>query len=82
MTVIKVVGKSSFHSDKKNQDYYVLHCVFHREGVEGFAVEAKFVSSDIFSKAIIDRQYAVIYDIYSNGRGYVSDIREVTNNNQ
>lgn len=80
MTVIKVVGKSNFHSEKKNQDYYVLHCVFQREGVSGYAVEAKFVSPEIYNKAQLDSQYAIVYDVYANGRGFISDLREVQRN--
>lgn len=82
MTVIRVVGKSSFHSDRKNQDYFVLHTIFNREGVDGYAAEAKFVSQEIFNKAFVDHTYAVVYDIYSNGRGYISDLREVQSNQQ
>lgn len=81
MTVIQVVGKSNFYSEKKKTDYFVLHTIFKRDGVQGYACEAKFVSSDIFNKAQIDHCYGVIYDVYSNGRGFISDIKEVQNNN-
>lgn len=80
MTVIQVVGKSSFHSNKKDSDYYMLHCVFKRDGVEGLACEGKFVSQDIYNRVEINKNYGLVYDVYSNGRGFISDVKEVQAN--
>lgn len=78
MTVIRVVGKQTFFSQKKNQDYFVLHTAFQKDDVQGLAVETRFVSSDLYNKAQLNRQYAIVYDAYANGRAFISDLREVS----
>lgn len=79
--IIQVVGKQTFYSPKKSQDYYVLHTLFKRDGVDGHAVETKFVSSDLFGKVSIGKQYVIVYDAYANGRAFISDLREVNSGN-
>ena len=75
--VIQVVGKANFHSDKKNKDFYTLHCVFQKKGVEGSAVDVKFVSEDIFNKASVGKVYSIRFGAYDNGRAFIEDIVEV-----
>ena len=75
--VIQVVGKANFHSEKKGKDYYTLHCVFQRDGVEGSAVEVKFVSAEIYNSVQVGCLYSIVYGAYDNGRAYISELREV-----
>lgn len=79
INVITVIGKANFRSEKKNQDYYVLHTYCKKDSVEGYAVDAKFVSADIFNSVSINGKYEVIYGCYDNGRAYIADMKPVAN---
>lgn len=80
MAIVQVVGKASFHSSKKDQDFFVLHCISRQDNVQGFACDTKFVSNELFNKVDLDKQYQIIYDAYSNGRAFITDLREVKSN--
>lgn len=80
MLVIQIVGKQTFFSSKKNQDYFVIHCVFRKDGVNGFAVESKFISGELFQKVDVNKFYAVVYGAYDNGRAFIADLKEVQQN--
>lgn len=77
MNIIRVVGKAHFYSEKKQRDYFTLHTVFKKQGIEGDAVEVKFVSSDIFNSVSIGCLYQVVYGAYDNGRAYISELIQV-----
>lgn len=74
--MVKVFGKQTFFSQKKNQDFYILHVCYKKDGVEGFAVDQKFVSSEIYSKVQVNKDYEIIYGAYDNGRAFISDVKE------
>lgn len=77
MNVIRIIGKSHFYSEKKQRDYYTLHTVFKKDGVEGDACEVRFVSPEIYNKVTIGNLYQVVYGAYDNGRAFISELVQV-----
>lgn len=77
MNLITVVGKANFSSRDQSKHYFVLHCLSSKDTVEGYAVDTKFVSQEIFNKVSVNSRYEVIYGCYDNGRAFVSDLKEV-----
>lgn len=76
MNVITVIGKANF-SSKDGRQFYVLHVYSQKDSVEGYAVDTKFVTADIFNKTFINGKYEVVYGCYDNGRAFVADLKEV-----
>lgn len=80
MSVIRVVGKTTFFSSRKNKDFFVLHVAMKKDSVEGMAVEQKFVSSEIFDKAYVDGLYRIQYGCNDFGQAVIDDLIEVKAN--
>lgn len=78
--VIRVFGKTSFHSSKRDKDFFVLHCAMKKLNVEGLACEQKFVEKDIYDKCSVDTVYKIIYGCNDFGQAVVEDLQEVKSN--
>lgn len=80
MSMFRILGKTSFHSSKKDKDFFVLHVATKKENVEGLAVDQKFVSPEIFSKVVINCDYTVRYGCNDFGQAFIEDLTEVPHN--
>lgn len=72
-----ILGKQSFVS-KKGTQCNILHVGYQDNNVSGMAVKTEFVSDEVFGSVETRKTYAVVYGAYSNGRAYISELKEVS----
>lgn len=71
-----ILGKQSFVS-KKGSQCNILHVGYQDPNVNGMAVKTEFVSDEVFASVEIRKTYTVVYGAYSNGRAFISELKEV-----
>lgn len=72
--IVSVLGKKSFHSEKKNTDYFVLAISYPRNDYkEGVSVAEKFVPENVYRDVLVGKNYEMLCDF----NGFVQSVEAV-----